>query len=532
MTNLPHTTSTGGWAVDRGGGGSGATGFRRAGVGAAAGAAVTVGFATAVAMWCAWLVAHHPALGLPIHVTGPGLLVLQLACMVVGGRALTRAEGAERGLRLLAWSGAAGLVTGLVNLLILGSKLAQPVVSGETATAAPGLGGLHPAAALMVGGFLVLSAAIGLVGGGLGGLLGRIGGGTSAAGGAGVLPPERWLARFATVAAVSVVPLLTLGGLVTSKDAGMAVPDWPGTYGANMFLYPIALMGEPRIYLEHTHRLFGTLVGLSTVVLAAYSMLVDRRDWVRFGVGPALLLAVITQGVMGGMRVSESSLGLAVVHGVLAQVYFAGMVAMAAVLTPAFVRLGRSQAASEGRLGYGPALVCTLLGALLLQLLFGAVYRHLRHGHALWTHVGFAFVVMVLAVVVGAWTSGLPQRLGWAEGTGGPKGKPAEGPETAGVGANLRRIGWGLTAAVVVQFLFGWVTLLVLAASSGLGPRDVPTADELVSTPAGSTLAAVVRTTHQANGALVLALATLAAVWVLRVAHAIGPSTPAERPAA
>ena len=60
--------------------------------------------------------------------------------------------------------------------------------------------------------------------------------------------------------------VLLIGGLVTSTESGMAVPDWPGTFGANMFLYPIGLMAHPRIFLEHSHRLFGAMAGLVSIL--------------------------------------------------------------------------------------------------------------------------------------------------------------------------------------------------------------------------------------------------------------------------
>ena len=68
-------------------------------------------------------------------------------------------------------------------------------------------------------------------------------------------------------AVVAVAPLLFVGGLVTSTNSGMAVPDWPNTFGSNMFLYPLGPRAQPDVYLEHSHRLFGTLVGLATLKL-------------------------------------------------------------------------------------------------------------------------------------------------------------------------------------------------------------------------------------------------------------------------
>ena len=74
--------------------------------------------------------------------------------------------------------------------------------------------------------------------------------------------------------------LLMAGGLVTSNRAGMAVPDWPATFGSNMFLYPLSKM-TGGIYFEHTHRLLGTFVGLAAITLAVFLQIVERRGWVR-----------------------------------------------------------------------------------------------------------------------------------------------------------------------------------------------------------------------------------------------------------
>src|SRR3954453_2556847 len=78
-----------------------------------------------------------------------------------------------------------------------------------------------------------------------------------------------WPHRLAVVLAAATFPLLWVGGLVTTTKAGMAVPDWPSTYGYNLFLYPWEtwLYGPGDLFIEHGHRLFAALVGLLTIVL-------------------------------------------------------------------------------------------------------------------------------------------------------------------------------------------------------------------------------------------------------------------------
>src|ERR1700761_1803785 len=80
---------------------------------------------------------------------------------------------------------------------------------------------------------------------------------------------QRWLHRFAVLTALTTLALIALGGLVTSHGVGMAVPDWPTTYGYNMFLFPISKW-VGGIFYEHTHRLMATVVGVLVVALTRW----------------------------------------------------------------------------------------------------------------------------------------------------------------------------------------------------------------------------------------------------------------------
>src|SRR5918994_1730500 len=110
-----------------------------------------------------------------------------------------------------------------------------------------------------------------------------------------------WPHRLAVALACATCPLLFIGGLVTSKGAGLAVPDWPTSFGYNMFLYPWSKMiGD--IFYEHSHRLIAAAVGLLTIAVTLTFWLKERRQWLRW-LGVAALLLVIVQGVIGGLRV-------------------------------------------------------------------------------------------------------------------------------------------------------------------------------------------------------------------------------------
>src|SRR5438067_3798851 len=109
------------------------------------------------------------------------------------------------------------------------------------------------------------------------------------------------LHRFTKLVVASTVLLLLAGSLVTSTGSGLSVPDWPTTYGWNMFTFPPSKWVGGILY-EHGHRLIASTVGFLTIVLAAWLWIADRRRWMK-RLGLAALGAVILQGVLGGLTV-------------------------------------------------------------------------------------------------------------------------------------------------------------------------------------------------------------------------------------
>src|ERR1700683_802934 len=99
-----------------------------------------------------------------------------------------------------------------------------------------------------------------------------------------------WLRRIALLTAVATFPLIFMGGLVTSHHAGMSVPDWPNSWGYNMFTFPPSKW-VGGILFEHTHRLAGAGVGLLALITAVMAWVTDRRLSIRIA-ATALLLAV------------------------------------------------------------------------------------------------------------------------------------------------------------------------------------------------------------------------------------------------
>ena len=108
--------------------------------------------------------------------------------------------------------------------------------------------------------------------------------------------PNKAVNRYSIFLAGCTVLLLTAGALVTSNDAGLAVPDWPLSYGSFM---PPMIGG---IFYEHGHRMIATLVGMLTIGLAVWLSRVEPRRWVR-RMGWTAVGLVIAQGLLGGLTV-------------------------------------------------------------------------------------------------------------------------------------------------------------------------------------------------------------------------------------
>ena len=114
------------------------------------------------------------------------------------------------------------------------------------------------------------------------------------------LPNNRWLHRFAVLTALATLALIGIGGLVTSHEAGMSVPDWPTSYGYNMFFFPLNKWWHGgNIFYEHSHRLFASGVGFLTTILMVWLWMKEPRKWMKW-LGVAAFLAVVLQGVLGG----------------------------------------------------------------------------------------------------------------------------------------------------------------------------------------------------------------------------------------
>lgn len=250
---------------------------------------------------------------------------------------------------------------------------------------------------------------------------------------------HRWLNRFAVFTALATLGLIWMGGLVTSHGVGMAVPDWPTTYGYNMFFFPIS-QWVGGIFYEHAHRLLAAFIGLLTSILAAWLwvrethgrvrwcglsvviflvMMLGHRGsgqatggldgvpmhfrvlavvmpfllavgmWKAFKTGGSLrwlgmtaFFAVIFQGILGGFRVANMQDAIGIFHATLAQLFFA-LVGVIAVLTSRWwshADFSAWKRCGIGAVRWGFTLVAFLI---LVQLVLAATMRHQHAGLAI-----------------------------------------------------------------------------------------------------------------------------------------------------
>jgi len=439
-----------------------------------AGPAITIGFFAAVVMWMIAWVLHLPG----VHAPTPLAIGLMLAALF--GVCLLWLRGVDQA-RVMPTGALAGGIAGLVNLLILGSFIVeQPETTAEMAEAA---NQFQPNAAVVAVGSLAVSIALGLAAGFIAKRSSKP-----------ARSSDTWLTRMGWVTACTYLPLIAVGGLVTSTGSGLAVPDAGTSYGALSVLFPIELMAEPRIFLEHSHRLFGTLAGITTLVLMI-RVLMSKNTKLPKALSTLLFLAVCLQGYLGYIRVADQSTFFAIFHGVFAQLVLATAGCTAISLSARWKACTRgdehTKLARQTRMMMALAFL-----ALFVQLGLGAVTRHLQSGHAMMTHAAFAFIVVSLLVIAGSFCIRL--------------GKADEGA------SGIRPFGSIIHGLVIVQFTLGWA---VLGLTWKGEPKELPTSEQLTTAPPPELLD-LVPTAHQLIGALLLAAVCCGLFWAIRIASA------------
>lgn len=305
-------------------------------------------------------------------------------------------------------------------------------------------------------------------------------------------PVFAWFCYFSLV---WITLLLFAGGVTTSIDAGMAFLDWPLSDGS---INPPGWTADPAMRAEHSHRLLGMILGNLCIVLVAWTQWREARTWVR-RLALALLLVVILQGLLGGGRVLlDVRNQLKFENNALAQ-GFAVLHAIGAVVTLCLwlsLTVGCSRWWIERRAGLSESSLAAvrwwgvgLCGAILVQVLLGAVIRH--------KNVGLAIDTFPYSTQAGDW---LPVYWNWA------------------VALNFaHRLGAVMISVLLVivavkiwrnsnlRATFGWMMLLPV----GLTGLQVLLGAQLVWTH----LHAHVATAHQLMGALLLA-----ACWLITFA--------------
>ena len=190
----------------------------------------------------------------------------------------------------------------------------------------------------------------------------------------------RWLHYYLKFVAAASLLLIVAGGLVTSTGSGLAVPDWPSTYGTFMFAFPLSKM-VGGIFYEHGHRLIASTVGMLTIGLAVWTARIEPRRWVR-RLGWVALAAVVIQGLLGGITVLYFlPAPISISHAGLAQVFFVLVVSLTLFTSPGW-RAGRVADGAPGD-DVLARLALATPAVIYGQILLGATMRHTGAGLAI-----------------------------------------------------------------------------------------------------------------------------------------------------
>ncbi len=271
---------------------------------------------------------------------------------------------------------------------------------------------------------------------------------------------------------------------MTTYDAGMAVPDWPSTYGYNLFAYPwyTWITGPWDLFIEHGHRLFGALVGMIAIAVVIVTWRCEARRWAKWLALGALFM-VVAQGCIGGLRVLLDNRHIAQLHGIVGPLFLGYAVLLVSVTSKWWHEAKDKPAISSG-IGSASWLV---VGLSAIQLFFGSQLRHVsslssRDVFALsvWIHVlvgtGLMLIIPALSIAV---------------------------IRSSREGTSLRIPGLALSLCVLSQVVLGAATWITKFGMPGLLLPLFPNWTYTVQ--AEGMLGSMLATAHVANGALILA---------------------------
>jgi len=213
--------------------------------------------------------------------------------------------------------------------------------------------------------------------------------------------PGRWPHRLAWVLACAVFMLICMGSLVATFEAGMAVPDWPTTYGHWFYPPQKWLFRLNDLFLANGHRTAAQVVGLLCIATAVVLWRADPRKWIRW-LAVAAVLGVLLQGTLGGLRVIFDERLLARVHGCTAPLFFALCAALVALTSPAWRNAGEAR----GHAGAATLQRATIImtSCIYLLIVLGAQLRHPLKGA---THGWFPLWVCLALILVGLVMAGV-----------------------------------------------------------------------------------------------------------------------------
>ena len=188
--------------------------------------------------------------------------------------------------------------------------------------------------------------------------------------------PSKSLRWFSKIIVFATLLLIFAGALVKSFEVGLSVPDWPTTYGYQMFAFPWADM-VGGIFYEHGHRMLATFVGALTLLLAIWLGYKDPRKSVKL-LGYTALVLVVVQGLLGGLTVLYFlPTPISLLHGVTAQTFFLVVILIAYTLSKEFGE--RRHVQDKNR-----SIIMIFTITLYLQLILGAWMRHTDSGLAIY----------------------------------------------------------------------------------------------------------------------------------------------------
>ena len=187
---------------------------------------------------------------------------------------------------------------------------------------------------------------------------------------------DKLIHRLAVFTTLCTFILIFIGALVKSTESGLAVPDWPTTFGENMFLFPISDMVGGVLY-EHSHRLFASFVGLCILILSSLIGFTNQNKTLKI-IGWTTLGAVLVQGILGGLTVIFFLPALiSISHATLAQITLCLMITITVYTSKRWKEAEIFEISLSHKL-WSLITTCTIW----VQLLFGSIMRHTESGLA------------------------------------------------------------------------------------------------------------------------------------------------------